>query len=113
MDMRVLRLSLGICLLLVAGVQWAVVLERTVAAGWSWYKFHGYGDDGYITVGATSQILFYVLSLAAAGTGILLSRSAGQDARATLMGKIASRALIGAAVFWSALLASPLVVFTH
>jgi len=34
-----------------AALQWSVVLERTWAAVWAWYKFAGYGGGGHIVVG--------------------------------------------------------------
>src|SRR5258705_12202359 len=41
-----------------AALQWSVVLERSWAAVWAWYKFTGYGAGGHIVVGRPVQVVF-------------------------------------------------------
>jgi len=60
--MRIAGLVLTVMILVIALIQLAVLLERICAAIWAWYKFYGYDGNGYITVGATTQLVFYIIS---------------------------------------------------
>ena len=56
----VLRRVAIACVGVVAILQWAIVLERSVAAVWAWYKFVGYGGGGHISLGQTTPMVFCV-----------------------------------------------------
>lgn len=95
---------------LVAVLQWIVVLERCWAAAWQWYKFTGYGGGGYITVGWPTQIIFFVLSTLIASAGFVLSRYAEQGT-AAVAPKVGAVSLLTGMFVWAAVLISPLAVF--
>ncbi|MCK9296644.1 MAG: hypothetical protein M0P70_16355 [Desulfobulbaceae bacterium] len=108
------RLSGALLITIVAVVQWAVVLERSWAAIWGWYKFYGYGG-GQITVGTNTQILFYILSTFFVCVGLKLSRLQAQDDRS---GRAVQKLcytgallLVIGMLFWTIILISPLAVF--
>jgi len=106
---------LGIPFVLIAAVvQWAVLLERTLAVVWEWYKFHGYGGS-QITVGKNTQVLFYLLSSLTALIGLIFSRQAGDAGASELIRRKVSRisvlAIVIGMLFWTVILLSPLVTF--
>ncbi len=96
--------------MLTAVLQWIVVLERCWAAAWQWYKFAGYGGGGYITVGLSTQIVFFILSATIALAGFVLSRYVEQGTVA-LASKAGAVSLFVGVIVWSAVLMSPLAVF--
>lgn len=111
----VLRVVVALAVLIVALVQWLVIMERVSAAMWDWYKFHGYGGAGVITVGSSSQALFYVLACIGAALGFWAARGIDDSTptssavrRASKAGAIALLAGMG---IWSMTLLSPLVTF--
>jgi hypothetical protein len=106
--------AVALMLLVTAVVQWLVILERTWAAGWEWYKFHGYTAQGAITVGVASQALFYVLTAVAASIGFAVMRLSNQSDHSRFVARIITAgisALVIGAVFWTGMLLSPLVTF--
>ncbi len=111
----IFKLLASLVILLAAIVQWVVLLERGWAAGWSWYKFHGYGEGGYITVGRKSQTIFYILSCTLALVGLLLPRLFNQSEKMASflirVSRFGAVLLIVGVICWTALLLSPLVVF--
>ena len=95
-------------------VQWIILVERSWAAVWGWYKFQGYGGGGQITVGKSSQLLFYLLSITVAAVALILSGREDNNKTARICKKIARIALTGLVVgmiYWTIMLASPLVSF--
>lgn len=99
-----------------ATLQWSVVLERTCAAFWAWYKFAGYGGGGHIVVARPIQVIFLLGSCALACFGYALSRAEVQAAGAGVWEKVARLAWSSIALcslFWFALLLTPLVAFTR
>lgn len=100
--------------LAVALGQWAVILERTFAAAWQWYKFQGYGDPGYITVGGVSQLIFYFLSATSAWVGFTAPRMQASKSSLPIIkkiGNVSAVTLIVGMIFWAGMLMSPLVKF--
>lgn len=97
-------------LVLIALLQWVVVLERCWAALWQWYKFAGYGDGGYITVGLFTQIAFFVVSIVIASVGFVLSHYA-ENAFLAVTSKLAAISLLAGILVWAGVLVSPLAVF--
>ena len=103
--------TFGVAVVALAAVlQWIVVLERCWAAAWQWYKFTGYGGGGYITVGPSTQVVFFVLSTVIALAGFILSRYA-EHGTAALASKIGAISLLVGMIVWAAVLISPLAVF--
>ena len=99
-----------------AALQWTVVLERTWAAVWAWYKFAGYGDGGHIVVTPFVQVVFLVGSCVLVCIGYALYRAEARAAGAGVWEKLARLAWSSIAVctlFWFFLLLTPLVAFTR
>jgi len=96
-----------------AVLQWAVVLERTWAALWAWYKFRGYGG-GHIVVGLTTQVVFLSGSAVLAAVGYGLCRAESSGAGSGLWRSLNQFGWLSIAVctlFWLAVLLSPLAMF--
>ena len=101
---------------LAAALQWTVVLERTWAAVWAWYKFAGYGDGGHIVVTPFIQVVFLVGSCVLACIGYVLYRTESRAAGTGVWEKLARLAWSSIAVcslLWSILLLTTLVAFTR
>jgi hypothetical protein len=94
-------------------LQWSVVLERTWAAAWAWYKFDGYGGGGHIVVGRTTQIVFLLGSgvLAAVGYALFRAESTGGSGLWRGVSRFGWLSITLCTLFWIALLVSPLVTF--
>lgn len=97
-----------------ATAQWVVLVERTWALIWDWYKFNEF--SGHITVGKETQILFYFVSFLAASIGIVLLRfnANRKDMEAGISEKLCRlgvASLLLGAVYWTAILVSPLASF--
>lgn len=105
----------GTLLILIAALaQWSLLLERTWAAIWAWYKFYGYGGGGHITVGKNTQILFYILSIILALVGLMLSHQSNNYIASRVRKKLirlGSFALVLGTLFWTVILMSPFVMF--
>jgi hypothetical protein len=99
----------AICFVAVAGIfQWSVILERTSAALWSWYKFSApYGVGGHITVGWRAQIAFYLCSLALILLAVLVKPEQG---RWKIASKYSTILLVAGMLAWTVMLLSPLAV---
>ncbi|MGR8980507.1 MAG: hypothetical protein ACU84H_10510 [Gammaproteobacteria bacterium] len=112
---RIVLLSGTLLVLVVAVAQWVVLLERASAGVWEWYKFYGYVGGGRITVGLSTQVLFYLLSSVVAFVGLLLSHMSNDDDAISRIRKKFSRlgalSLVIGMIFWTLILISPLVVF--
>lgn len=103
--------SLGAIAVVVAAIaQWAVLLDRGWDVAWQWYKFVGYGGGGYSTVGAPTQVVFFVLSTSLAVAGFVLSRHA-ENRAARLASKGGAISLVVGMIAWSAVLMSPATMF--
>ena len=92
-------------------LQWAIVLERTSAAVWAWYKFFGFGGGGHITVGRTTQIIFVSGSCLVAAVGYALFRAesrVGGSRPWRGVSRFAWSSIIVCTLCWIALLVSPL-----
>jgi hypothetical protein len=99
-----------------AALQWSVVLERSWAASWVWYKFAGYGGGGHIVVGRPVQVVFLLGSCLLACIGYALSRAELTAVGAGVWEKLARLAWSSIAVctlLWFVLLLTPLVAFTR
>lgn len=97
-----------------AVLQWAVVLERTSAAIWSWYKFVGYGGGGHIVVGRTTQIIFLLGSCVLAAIGYALAKAESSGGGSGLWRGVSRFGWLSITVctlVWLALLVSPMVEF--
>ncbi len=71
------QLNIASLATLVAAVGLSVpVVERLIAASWQWYKFTGYSNDGHISLGLTTGLLFSVLLVAVFGVALLVHRLA-------------------------------------
>lgn len=95
-------------------LQWAVVLERSWAAVWAWYKFFGHGGGGHIVVGQTTQVVFILGSAVVAGIGYLLFKAESKITDSGIWKRLARFAWSSVTVcilFWIVLLVSPLVRF--
>jgi len=93
-------------------LQWAVVLERTWAAAWAWYKFVGYGGGGHIVVGRTTQIVFLLGSGVLAAVGYALSRAeSGGSGLWRGVSRFGWLSITVCTLLWIALLVSRLVTF--
>lgn len=104
-----------IVVVLAATTQWIVLVERTWAIVWDWYKFDEF--SGHITVGKETQIIFYLGSFFAASIGVVLSRfyaNRRKDLKTGVSEKLchlgAASILLGV-VYWTAILVSPLASF--
>ncbi|MGZ5051439.1 MAG: hypothetical protein ACXWF8_18730 [Methylobacter sp.] len=109
-----LQLLATVLLIIVAVIQWLVISERILASVWECYKFHGYGGSPGITVGVSTQILFYVLSNGFAITGLQLSRK--HDGQHNLsaqekLNRFCAIALFTGMALWSLVFISPLATF--
>lgn len=103
-----------VLLIIIALIQWLVISERIWASVWEWYKFHGYGGSQGITVGASTQILFYILSSGFTFTGLQLSRKHDDQHDLRVQKKLnrfCAIALLSGMALWSLVLISPLVTF--
>jgi len=97
-----------------ACLQWSIVLERSWAAAWAWYKFLDYGGGGHIVVGWMAQIVFIIGSIALAGIGHALSKAESSEGGSVFWRRLAQfgwSAISICALVWIALLLSPLVTF--
>src|SRR5258708_8243759 len=56
-----------------AALQWSVVLERTWAAVWAWYKFAGYGGGGHLVVDCSILVVLLLGSCGLSGIAFSLS----------------------------------------
>jgi hypothetical protein len=108
------RRALIVLTAVVAALQWAVVLERTWAAFWAWWKFSGYGGGGHIVVGQSTQIVFLLGSGVLAVVAYWLWRTERtQDSSRFWRGasRFASISMLVCTLLWIGLLVSPLVSF--
>ena len=97
-----------------AVLQWTVVLERTWAALWAWYKFWGYGGGGHIAVGVVTQGVFFLGSAALAALGYALCRAESKGGGSRLwhsVSKFGWMSITACTLLWLALLLSPLATF--
>lgn len=111
---RIAELVGTLLILTAAFAQWTVLLERTWAVIWAWYKFYGYEGGGHITVGKNTQVLFYILSSLTALVGFMLSRLSNDYIASSIRKKLVrlgSFALVLGMLFWTVILMSPLVMF--
>jgi len=98
-----------------AVLQLAVVIERSLAAVWAWYKFHGYGGDGHIDVGRTSQTAFLLGSCLFAAIGYALFRVESRTVGSKAWRRISAVSWVSITIctlFWIGLLVSPLAKFS-
>ena len=51
-------------------------IERLIAALWQWYKFAGYSNDGHISLGLSSGLLYWGLLAANFGLALWFNRIA-------------------------------------
>lgn len=96
---------------LAATFQWCILLERFFAAIWGLYKFWGYGGEGQITVAISSQVIFYLLSVALSFVSYFLWRGFDGDRIFKVLAKYSTAALIGGMIFWTVVLMSPLTAW--
>ena len=99
-----------------AALQWIVVLERTWAAVWAWYKSVGYGGGGHIVVGRRIQVLFLLGSSLLACIGYVLSIAEVKAVGVGVWERLARLVWSSIAVcslYWFVLLLTPLVAFTE
>jgi len=99
-----------------AALQWSVVLERTLAAVWAWYKFAGYGGGGHVVVDGPIQVVFLLGSCVLAGIAYALSRGEAHAVGVGVWEKLARLAWSSIALcslFWFVLMLTPLVAFTR
>ena len=112
---RIAQLFATVLVLFVATTQWLVILERVGACIWEWYKFYGYDSGRGITVGVSTQVMFYSLSSGIALVGLLISRKSNDDDTRLHFQKKMSRfgtiALVTGMIFWTLILISPFVTF--
>ncbi len=97
-----------------AALQWAVVLERTWAAFWAWWKFSGYGGGGHIVVGQSTQLAFLAGSGVLAAVAYWLWRTEKTEDSSRFfrsVSRLASLSMLVCTLFWIGLLVSPLVRF--
>jgi hypothetical protein len=97
-----------------AVLQWSVVLDRTVAAVWAWYKFVGYGGGGHIVVGRTTQIMFLLGSALLAVVAYAVSRAESSEGSSALwrgLSRFGWTSITVCTLLWIALLVSPLAAF--
>jgi hypothetical protein len=97
-----------------AVLQWSIVLERSWAAAWAWYKFVDYGGGGHIVVGRMPQIMFVIGSIAIASIGHALFKAESSKGGSVFWRRLAQfgwSAVSICALVWVALLLSPLVTF--
>ena len=99
-------------MLLAAFVQLSIILERTVAAGWAWYAFSGYGKPSPVTVHFSSQVIFLVVSAFAFLVGLLSYRASGSSLSALVRStfRYSIIAIFLGIIWWSVLLVTPLVL---
>ena len=109
-----LRRALIGAIAIAAVLQWAVVVERSLAAIWAWYKFWGYGDHGYIDVGRRTQVLFLFGSCAMASIAYGLGRIERKGVGLKAWRRIAAFGWMSITICtlcWMGLLLSPLARF--
>ena len=112
---RLRHLSIGV-VAIAAALQWCVVLDRSWAAAWAWYKFAGYGGGGHIVVGLPVQVVFLLGSCVLACIGYALSRAELAAVGAGVWETFARLAWSSIAVctlLWFVLLLTPLVMFAR
>ena len=108
------RIIFVVMAIFAAMLQWIILLERLIAAIWGWYKFHGYGGGGQITVAKSTQVVFYLISSVLLLASVLLSRRTANDVNEqwlTRAARFVSYSFAAGIVFWSLMLVSPLVVW--
>jgi len=108
------RRVLIVVVLATALLQWALVLERTSAAVWAWHKFFGYGGDGHIVVGRTTQIMFLLGSCLVAALGYTLFRAESKGGGLPVwrgLSRVGWLSITVCTLCWIALLVSPLAKF--
>ena len=111
---RMSRIIFVVVAIFAAMFQWSILLERLIAAIWGWYKFQGYGGGGQITVAKSTQVMFYLFSSVLLLASVLLSRRTVDDVHEQWVVRAArfvSYSFAAGIVFWSLMLASPLVVW--
>jgi hypothetical protein len=73
------QLNIASLAALIAAVGLSVpVVERLIAVSWQWYKFAGYSNDGHISLGLSTGLLFSGLLVAVFGVALLVHRLAKQ-----------------------------------
>jgi hypothetical protein len=95
-------------------LQWVLVLERSWAAVWAWFKFNGFGGGGHIDVGGATQALFLFGSTCMALAGYALAKAQEGEAGSRAWARIARlswTSIILCTALWVLLLLSPLVEF--
>jgi hypothetical protein len=112
----VLKAIVAPTVIIFALLQWLIILERSVAALWAWYQFHGYGGGGTITLGVRSQVTFYFLTVVISALGFWFSWTVSDNNRdrsgfLNRAAGVAAVAMIAGMFLWSGLLLSPLVSF--
>ncbi len=110
---KAIRRVLAVALAALAIAQWAVVLERTLAALWQFFKFASYGGGGHIDVGRTTQIVFLIGSVLVGSVAGVLWRGMGdEDSKPwKRLALLSCLSVAGCTVLWAILLASPLVTW--
>ncbi len=109
---RIIQMFATVFIIFVAAIQWLVILERVWALIWEWYKFYGYDNDGGITVGVGTQVLFYLLSSGFALAGLILSSKSSDDPSfQKKLNRFSVIALLSGMILWTLILISPFVTF--
>jgi hypothetical protein len=99
--------------LALAVLQWCLVLDRSSAAIWQWYKFKGYpGGEGlgFITVSRDMQIIFVFGSVVAFVINFLLARIEPRIQKFWCTVRVLTAwSLALGTILWCGFLASPVV----
>ena len=98
----VLVTGAGMALVVALLAAW-LVLDRLQAAAWMWFKFHGYGEHGWITLGRTTAWYFScgMTGLVLCAAGLWHSaRSSGLHLAARLARLALLLAVGSLAVYW-------------
>ena len=109
-----LKRAVILAIAIAAILQWAVVVERSLAAIWAWYEFWGYGDDGYIVVGRNTQALFLLGSCALASIAYGLTKIERKTVGLKAWHRVAAFSWMSISIctlYWMGLLISPLAKF--
>jgi len=113
-SLETFRRFLIVAVVAAALLQWTIVLERTAAAVWAWYKFVGYGGGGYIVVGRTIQIIFVLGSCLVAAVGYALFRAESSGGGSGLwlgVSRFGWLSITVCTLCWIVVLMSPLAKF--
>src|SRR6266568_4665578 len=111
-----LRRTLIVAIAVAAILQLVIIIDRSWAALWAWYKFVGDGGGGHIVLRGSTQATFFVGSSVLAGVGYQLWRSERRETGTRLWRGLAQfgwSSIVVSLLFWIALVASPLVTFAH